>query len=198
MPPNTGQYFTRISFTTHNYTAVPPGISGLINVLSYFQKKNMRCWDSGCDGTKTRDNSCFEGVWTVFLQNLHLLLPSVLNNSSLLHKIIQYILDFCLGVLFIFKAYKFVINYNGFRVLQKTDVQKEEANYKSGAKHRWNSDDSVWSFRFREQILCTHCLGRNIHTLFILHFAQIYWVYLKVVCYTFHLFKQIKIIKKVL
>lgn len=100
MPPNNGQYFTRISFTTHNYTAVPPVISGLINVLSYYQKKNMRFWDSGCDGTQTRDKSCFVGVWTVFLQNLHLLLPSVLKNSSLLLKIIQYILTFYLGALF--------------------------------------------------------------------------------------------------
>lgn len=97
MPPNTGQYFTRISFTTHNYTAVPPGISGLINVLSYSQKKYMMCWFSGCDGTQTRDKSCFEGVWTVFLQYLHLILPSVFNNSSLFHKIIQYILPFIWG-----------------------------------------------------------------------------------------------------
>lgn len=111
MTPNTGQYCTRISFTTHDYTAVPPGISGVINVLS-----NMRCWDTGCDGTQTRDKSCFEGVWTVFLQNLLLLLPSVLNNSCLLHKIIQYILAFYLGVLFkiniLFKEYKCSTNYN--------------------------------------------------------------------------------------
>lgn len=116
MPPNTGQYFTRISFTTHNYTAVPPGISGLINVLSYSQNKNMRYWDSGYDGTQTGDKSCFKGVWTVFVPNLHLLLPSVLNNSSLFHQIKQYILAFYLGVLFkinfIFKAYQFSINYN--------------------------------------------------------------------------------------
>lgn len=152
----------------------------------------MRCWISGCDGTQTRDKSCFEGVWTVFLQNLHLLLPQVLNNSSLFHKIIQYILSsgfyilaFYLGVLFkinfIFKAYKlitismvqfFILSFKlpafvGLSDLQKTDVQKKNATYKSGAKHRSNIDDSVWSFRFREKILATYCLGKTyIHYIF--------------------------------
>lgn len=51
----------------------------------------------------------------------------------------------------------------GLSDLQKTDVQKKNATYKSGAKHRSNTDDSVWSFR--EKILATYCLGKNIHTL---------------------------------
>lgn len=55
----------------------------------------------------------------------------------------------------------------GFRDLQKSDVQEKKANYKSGAKRRSNSDDSVWSFRFREKILTTHCLKKTyIHYLF--------------------------------
>lgn len=66
----------------------------------------------------------------------------------------------------------FILSYKlpvfvGFRDLQKTDIQKKKANYKSGAKHRSNSDDSVWSLRFREKILATHCLGKTyIHYLF--------------------------------